>query len=90
MRFVFTRLVVVLWATKVDVAAFVKHWILDPTVTRSPMVILEFTRIRLVVDKELCINIVLAVVNVPSGPRFRLLRTFMGPTIFAEDRMEAP
>jgi hypothetical protein len=77
-----------LWAPIVDVLAFVKHWMLEPTNTWSLMEILEFTRIRCVVFKELSRNIVLAVVNVPA--RFKLLWTFTGPTIVAEDRIEVP
>lgn len=72
----------------VDVLALVKHWMLEPTNTWPPMEMLEFARIRCVVFKELCRNIVLAVVNVPAT--FKLLWTFTGPTMVAEDRTEVP
>jgi len=75
------------FATVVDVAAFAKHWTFDLTATWPPTVILEFARMRMVVVKELCKNIVLRLVKAP--PTVILFCTDTGPTDDTVDKKEA-
>ena len=72
----------------VNVLALVKHCKLDETVTRPCTVILEPTRMRCVVVRELCRNIVLAVVKPPTEEK--LLWILRGPAVDTPKSTEAP